>query len=102
MARSMQGDGGQQAQPAQQTQQSGQGGPSGPPPLPQQTQWYLGVGGQQQGPFDTGALQAQAEAGTLTPTTLVWRSGMPSWTPAQDVPEVAAVLGAAPPPLPPQ
>jgi membrane protease subunit (stomatin/prohibitin family) len=75
--------------------------PPGPPSLPPQEQWFLGVGGQQQGPFDTDALAAQARAGTLTPATLVWRSGMPAWTPAQEVPEVAAVLGAVPPPLPP-
>jgi membrane protease subunit (stomatin/prohibitin family) len=74
---------------------------AGPPPLPEQEQWFLGVGGRQQGPFDTDALAAQARAGTLTPTTLVWRSGFAAWTPAQEIPEVAAVLGAVPPPLPP-
>jgi membrane protease subunit (stomatin/prohibitin family) len=93
-------DAGGQSQPAGQAQPAQPAQP-GPPPLPPQEQWFLGVGGQQQGPFDAAALAAQARAGTLTPTTLVWRSGMAAWTPAQDVPEVAAVLGAAPPPLPP-
>ncbi|MGZ4627073.1 MAG: GYF domain-containing protein [Kineosporiaceae bacterium] len=32
---------------------------------------------------------------------MVWKSGLAAWTPAQDVPELAPVLGAAPPPLPP-
>lgn len=75
----------------------------GPPPLPGQSApaWYLGVGGQQQGPFDTTGLAAAVSAGTLTPATLVWRSGMAGWQPAADVPEVAAVLGSTPPPLPP-
>ena len=27
-----------------------------PPPLPQQAQWYIGVGGQQQGPYDAAGL----------------------------------------------
>jgi membrane protease subunit (stomatin/prohibitin family) len=76
--------------------------PAGPPPLPQAAQWYLGVGGQQQGPFDQGALAAQVAGGTLTPGTLVWRAGMPQWTPAQQVPELAGLFGAVPPPLPPQ
>jgi membrane protease subunit (stomatin/prohibitin family) len=74
---------------------------AGPPPLPPQAEWFVGAGGQQQGPFDADALAAQARAGTLTPTTLVWKSGMPAWAPAHEVPEVAAVLQAAPPPLPP-
>ena len=73
-----------------------------PPPLPAGEQWFLGVGGQQQGPFDRAALATQAQSGTLTADTLVWRSGMAQWTAAKDVPEVAAVLGAVPPPLPPQ
>ncbi len=97
MARTLgQPDAGGQGQPAGQ-----QSGPSGPPPLPPQTQWFIGVGGQQQGPFDTDGLAAQARNGTLTPTTLVWKSGLAAWTPAQDVPELAPVLGAVPPPLPP-
>jgi membrane protease subunit (stomatin/prohibitin family) len=75
--------------------------PAGPPPLPAQAQWFLGVGGQQQGPFDADGLAAQARSGALTATTLVWTTGMAAWTPAQEVPAVAAVLGAAPPPLPP-
>jgi membrane protease subunit (stomatin/prohibitin family) len=84
-----------------------QGQPSGPPaggppPLPPQDQWFLGAGGQRLGPFDTDALAGQAQGGTLTPSTLVWRNGMAQWTPASQVPELAAILGSVPPPLPPQ
>lgn len=73
-----------------------------PPPLPTPEQWYLGVNGQQQGPYDRAGLAAQVAAGNLTATTLVWKAGMAGWTPAQQVPEVAALLPATPPPLPPQ
>ncbi|HEY3504641.1 MAG TPA: SPFH domain-containing protein [Actinocatenispora sp.] len=79
-----------------------QGAPAGPPPLPPQQQWYIGVGGAQQGPFDQPGLARQAASGALTPETLVWRQGMAQWTAARDVPELAAVLGSTPPPLPPQ
>jgi membrane protease subunit (stomatin/prohibitin family) len=99
MARSLNPQDAQSGQP--QPAQSGQPGPAGPPPLPAQAQWFLGVGGEQQGPFDADALAEQASAGTLTPQTLVWRTGMPAWTPAQDVPELASVLASVPPPLPP-
>ena len=89
-----------QGQPAGQGQ-AAQGAPAGPPPLEPQVQWFLGVGGQQQGPFDADAMKTQARSGRLTPETLVWKSGMPAWTPAKDVPELAPVLAAMPPPLPP-
>jgi membrane protease subunit (stomatin/prohibitin family) len=75
-------------------------GTSGPPPLPTQAQWFIGVNGEQQGPYDQAGLTRHAADGTLTATTLVWRVGMGTWAPAADVPEVAALLGAAPPPLP--
>ena len=76
--------------------------PAGPPPLPPQEQWYVGVGGQQQGPFDRGALAAQVRSGGLTAGTLVWKQGMARWVPAQQVPDLADILGSVPPPLPPQ
>jgi membrane protease subunit (stomatin/prohibitin family) len=76
---------------------------AGPPPLPGTgAPWYLGVAGRQHGPLDEGGLREAAAAGTLTPGTLVWRQGMAGWTSAAEIPEVAALLAAAPPPLPPQ
>ena len=76
--------------------------PAGPPPLPPQEQWYAAIGGQQQGPFDRGALAAQVRGGAITAATLVWKQGLAQWVPAQQVPEVAEILGSVPPPLPPQ
>ncbi|MBF8192325.1 SPFH domain-containing protein, partial [Nonomuraea sp. K274] len=67
----------------------------GPPPLP--GRWFLGENGTQRGPID----QADLPGAGLTRDTLVWRSGMPQWTPARDVPELAPLLGGTPPPLPP-
>lgn len=72
-----------------------------PPPLPGQAGFFIGVNGQQLGPFGPNELQGQVTAGQLTPDTLVWRQGMAAWTRAGDVPEVNSVFGAAPPPLPP-
>ncbi|MEU6011205.1 SPFH domain-containing protein [Streptomyces sp. NPDC047453] len=75
--------------------------PAAPPPLPQQ-QWFIGVGGAQQGPYDSAALTGLISAGTLTRTTLVWQNGMSGWLPAEQVPEVERLFGSVPPPLPPQ
>ena len=41
-------------------------------------------------------------AGTLDAATLVWRTGMESWTAAAHLPEVQTVLSSIPPALPPQ
>ncbi|MFI6758020.1 SPFH domain-containing protein [Micromonospora sp. NPDC050417] len=76
--------------------------PAGPPPLPAQGQWFVGVGGQQQGPYDLAGLAGQLAAGTLTRATLVWRVGMAQWAPAGEVAELGSVFAATPPPLPPQ
>jgi len=75
---------------------------STPPPLPQSPAYYLGIGGQQQGPFDRAAMQAQIATGQLTSETLVWSQGMASWTPAGQVADLAQLFAAVPPPLPSQ
>jgi membrane protease subunit (stomatin/prohibitin family) len=74
----------------------------GPPPIPTQATWFVAVNGEQQGPYDEAALARHVADGTLAAGSLVWRAGMGGWTRAADVPEVAAILGATPPPLPPQ
>ncbi|HTR69540.1 MAG TPA: SPFH domain-containing protein [Mycobacteriales bacterium] len=72
-----------------------------PPPLPGQAEYFLGINGAQVGPVAVADLTARVASGELTPDTLVWRQGMAEWTRAGDVPEVSAVFGQAPPPLPP-
>lgn len=79
--------------------------PSGavPPPLPTATpSLFIAVNNQQVGPLAPAELSARIAKGELTRETLVWREGMPAWTPAAQVPDVAALFGAVPPPLPPQ
>ncbi len=71
-----------------------------PPPLPATVQYHLGVDGKQQGPYDIAQLRSLVASGQLKATTLVWTNGMSAWTPAQQVPEIAAILQSSPPPLP--
>ena len=79
------------------------GGPTGPPPLPGAVApFYLGINGQQVGPVPPSELAGHVSRGELTAQTPVWRQGLAAWTPAGQVPELAPVLGAVPPPLPPQ
>lgn len=74
-----------------------------PPPLPGAPAFFVGIDGQQAGPFDQSALTQLAASGKLSSQTLVWRTGMTAWTPAGQVAELATILGGSvPPPLPPR
>ncbi|WP_017626147.1 SPFH domain-containing protein [Nocardiopsis chromatogenes] len=99
MAQSMQQPAPQQAAPQQAPAQAGA---AVPPPLPGGQQWYVGADGRQMGPFGAEQLQGMAAQGTLTQETLVWSEGMAQWTAAGQVPQLANLFGAVPPPLPPQ
>lgn len=74
------------------------GGPAAPPPPPPPAGWHVAINGQTQGPFSP----EQLASGGITPETLVWSAGMGGWTPAGQVPALAAIFRrAAPPPPPP-
>jgi len=80
----------------------GSSGQGGPPPLPSTApRYYLGVSGQQVGPFDMNGLRLEIQSGRLIKSTLVWKDGMSSWEPADRVPELSTLFPAdGPPPLP--
>ncbi len=60
-----------------------------PIPAPQPTVKYrMYVNNQQYGPFTVDELVRNG----VTPTTLVWTEGMPGWTKAADVPQIAAKI----------
>lgn len=82
----------QQNMQGQQNQQT-------PPPLPNQAIWFVAINGQQQGPFDNGVLTGMAAQGQITRESLVWKTGMGAWTPAGQLPELAAIFANVPPPL---
>lgn len=72
-----------------------------PPPLPTAVAFHVAINGQQAGPFDMSALQAQATSGSLKRESLVWKAGMAQWSQAGTVPELAALFANVPPPVPP-
>ena len=86
-------------QPMQQQQPFQQAPP--PPMPPQQPMFHAMAGGIQQGPFSVQQLQQMVQMGQVTPDTMVWTAGMPSWTTAGTTPALAALFGAIPPPPPP-
>lgn len=72
-----------------------------PPPLPAAAAWHVAVAGQTSGPFSPQDVAARIAAGQIDGSTMVWTSGMPSWLPASQVPQLASLLAAATPPPPP-
>ena len=72
-----------------------------PPPIPGAAVYFIAVEGRQTGPFEMQTLDSQAASGQLTRQTLVWTQGMAQWTPAGQVPALAAIFVSVPPPLPP-
>ena len=72
----------------------------GPPPLPAQNAFHVALNGAAAGPFDVAALAAHVRTGKLTRSSLVWRSGMASWSAAETVPELQGLFADVPPPLP--
>ncbi len=71
--------------------------PQAPPPPPAPV-WHVAEGGQSLGPFTTGQLAEAAAQGRLTRDTLVWTAGLPGWSAAGALPQLA---GLFPPPAPP-
>ncbi|MEM6717133.1 MAG: SPFH domain-containing protein [Cyanobacteria bacterium P01_D01_bin.6] len=67
-----------------------------PPPMPTQTQWFITREGQNFGPFATNQLLANG----LTAQSYVWCNGMSGWQQAVNLPELAPLLTAPPPPMP--
>lgn len=76
-------------------------GASVPPPIPGAAAFHVAINGQQAGPFDMAVLQQQANGGSLTRATLVWKAGMAQWVAAGEVPELAPLFASVPPPVPP-
>ena len=77
----------------------GGAGAAAPPPLPSGPVFHVEVAGQSSGPFSVAQLQQALGQGQITGASLVWSNGMAAWTPASQVPALAALF-AAPPPLP--
>lgn len=75
--------------------------PPAPPPLPGGVVFHYTGEDDQPLSLSAGDVAARVRA-TPAGRHLVWRDGMPGWTPARDVPEIASLLGGGPPPPPPR
>jgi membrane protease subunit (stomatin/prohibitin family) len=72
-----------------------------PPPLPgAAAMFFVGINGQQAGPFDLATLSAKVRGGEISRSSLVWKAGMAGWVAAESVPDLASLFTLSPPPLP--
>ena len=76
-------------------------GAGAPPPLPPAAQWHVAVNGQTVGPFSPQQLADGIASREINSGTLVWANGQPNWLPAGQIPMLAGLFPAVPPPLPP-
>jgi hypothetical protein len=68
-----------------------------------ETQWYIARDGKQHGPLTDVEMRTFVAHSYLRPTDLIWRPGMPEWTPATQVfPAVFPASAPAPAPIAPQ
>ena len=90
---------GQTTQP-QQSQQAPPilGGALVPPPMPTTVQYMVAINGLQYGPYNIQQMQQMAQSGQINASVLVWAQGMPQWVTAGNIPELAQLFVATPPP----
>jgi hypothetical protein len=62
--------------------------PGSPPPGLPAENWYIHEEGEQRGPYSFALLQRRARQGSIDPNTMVWVDGMPTWQPANSVPNL--------------
>jgi uncharacterized protein (TIGR00266 family) len=70
-------------------------------PMTTDAQWYVAVGGKQEGPMSAAEVVGRVRAGRLDCNAHVFGGGMKNWAPIASVPEFAAAFGGSAPPPPP-
>lgn len=73
--------------------------PVSPVPMPS-VHYFIGIEGQQQGPFGFAAVTEMLASRQITENALIWKRGMADWARVGDVAEFRNVLDSCPPPLP--
>jgi hypothetical protein len=77
------------------------GKPAAPPPASEavgptvSVRWFYKTAAGKTGPVGTDELRDLIGGGRLPPETPLWREGMPAWTPADEIPELADAVSAA-------
>lgn len=70
-----------------------------PPAIPQ-TQYFLGINGQQYGPFDFNTIIQYQQSRRINSETLIWKAGMTQWERLGCLREFSGDSSFCPPPIP--
>jgi uncharacterized RDD family membrane protein YckC len=66
------------------------------------TAWWYAEKEKKTGPLEQGELTPLIQSGKIGPKTMLWREGMESWLPLDEIEELQPLKAAVPPPLPPK
>ena len=70
------------------------------PPIPV-TNYYLAVGGNRQGPFDSDVIERKFVAGEISEHTLIWKKGLRQWVQLNEMEDFRHLMDEdCPPPIP--
>lgn len=72
-----------------------------PPPLQVSETWYVSLNGQQSPPLQLTQVQQYIQNGQVNAATMVWKTGLPSWVAAGQMPQLTAFFNGGPPGPPP-
>ena len=64
--------------------------------------WWYAEKDKKNGPLEQGDLARLIKSGKIGPRTLLWKEGLESWLPLDEIEELHALIAAIPPPLPPK
>ena len=73
-----------------------------PPPLPAQQQvveYFIGIDGEQKGPFTARIIAEMIKDRAIKADTLIWKKGLENWLKASELEELKQHFDAVPPPL---
>lgn len=66
------------------------------------TTWWYAEKDKKTGPLEQGELAPLIQSGKIGPRTMLWKEGMESWLPLDEIEELQPLKEAVPPPLPPK
>lgn len=64
--------------------------------------WWYAEKDKKTGPLEQGDLARLIQSGKIGPRTMLWKEGMESWLPLDEIKELQMLKAAVPPPLPPK
>jgi predicted Zn finger-like uncharacterized protein len=75
---------------------AGAAGVAGADDMPDEPEWHVAISDEDVGPITLAEMGRHIESGAVDRQSLVWKTGMSDWQPAEDVPSVRDLFGRVP------